>query len=76
MRRDVERVLDEIRGSLSMHGGDIELLGVDADTGTVTVRLLGACSGCPMADMTVATIVEETLRERVPGVRSVVNGGA
>jgi Fe-S cluster biogenesis protein NfuA len=76
MKRDVERTLAEVRESLSSHGGDIELLGVDPETGTVTVRLLGTCIGCPMADMTIATIVEETLRERVPGVRKVVNGRA
>jgi Fe-S cluster biogenesis protein NfuA len=76
MKREVERTLVDVRESLSMHGGDIELLGVDPETGTVTVRLLGTCVGCPMADMTIATIVEETLRERVPGVKKVVNGQA
>jgi len=76
MKRDVEKVLEDVRESLALHGGDIELLGVDPETGTVTVRLLGTCVGCPMADMTIATIVEETLREQVPGVRKVVNGRA
>ena len=50
MREKVEAALDQIRPSLQADGGDVEL--VDVNNGTVTLKLTGACSGCPMATMT------------------------
>ena len=43
-----------------------------SDDGVVTVELQGACKGCPMSQMTLANGVERILKERVPGVTSVV----
>jgi Fe-S cluster biogenesis protein NfuA len=71
LEQRVEAALDEVRPALRMDGGDVELLGVEE--GVVSVRLLGACGGCPMATMTLVGFVEERLRTRVPEVRRVVN---
>jgi Fe-S cluster biogenesis protein NfuA len=50
MKEKVEEILRVIRPSLQADGGDIEL--VDVIDGVVSVRLKGACGGCPMATMT------------------------
>jgi Fe-S cluster biogenesis protein NfuA len=55
-----------------MDGGDIKLVDIQ-DDGTVKVELQGACRGCPMAGLTMASQVECVLKDRVPGVTSVVN---
>ena len=68
---DVRAVLDLIRPSLQADGGDVKLVGVD-DEGVVSVELQGACKGCPMSQLTLANGVERILKERVPGVTSVV----
>lgn len=73
LHADVKAALQEIRGALALHGGDAELLEIDPATGVVTVRLHGACAGCPMADLTVSGLIEETIRERVPAVTKVIN---
>ena len=52
-------------------GGDIDL--VSYEDGVVTVRLRGACSGCPHAAMTLKMGVERFLKEHVPEVTEVVN---
>lgn len=70
MRDKVEAVLDEIRPNLMADGGDVQL--VDIKEGVVTVRLLGACGGCPMATMTLRQGIERTLKEKVPEVKKVV----
>lgn len=49
------------------HGGEIELVGV-SEAGDVTIRLRGACRGCPMAGLTLKHGIEEQLRTLVPGV--------
>ncbi|MEQ8191579.1 MAG: NifU family protein [Candidatus Eremiobacterota bacterium] len=73
MKETVEKVISEkIRPGLQADGGDIELIDVSAD-GVVKVRLQGACSGCPMAAMTLQFGVEKALRDAVPGFKELVN---
>ena len=64
-------VIDQIRPMLQSHGGDIELLGFDEQTGIVSVQLQGACQGCPGAAMTLRMGVERRLKEHVPEVQEV-----
>ena len=76
MKQEVEEQLNEIRPALQADGGDIELVDVDEKTGIVQVKLLGACAGCPMSQMTLQMGVERILKNKVPGVTKVENVGA
>ena len=67
----VQDIIEAVRPNLQSHGGDIELLGVDDDN-TVRVRLQGACSGCPGAQMTLKMGVERLLKEKIPEVKEVI----
>lgn len=69
MKTEVARALEEVRPHLQVDGGDVEL--VDVEDGVVKVRLKGACAGCPMSQMTVKWGVENYLKKKVPGVKSV-----
>ncbi len=75
MREKVEEVLQEIRPALQADGGDIELADVDEQTGVVKVKLLGACAGCPMAQMTLQMGIERVLKSKIPEVTKVENIG-
>jgi len=46
-------------------------VGVDEKTGAVSVRLQGACRGCPGATMTLRMGIERHLKEKVPQVKTV-----
>ncbi len=70
MREKVEAALEQIRPALLADGGDVEL--VDVNEGVVTVKLTGACGGCPMATMTLQYGIERVLKEHVPEVKEVV----
>ena len=70
MREKVEAVLNQIRPSLLADGGDVEL--VDVSEGVVTLRLTGACGGCPMASMTLKHGVERVLKVNVPEIKKIV----
>ena len=50
----LERALDDVRPSLRLHGGDVELVRL-VPPDAVEIRLTGACHGCPASG--------ETLRE-------------
>jgi len=67
----VAEVIESIRPMLQNDGGDIELIGVDADK-TVRVRLQGACRGCPGAKMTLKMGVERLLKQKIAEVKEVV----
>lgn len=66
----VQEVLDKIRPRLQADGGDVELISVE--DGIVTVRLTGACGGCPMATMTLKQGIERVLKSEIPEVKEVV----
>jgi len=68
----VEEALTQIRPRLQADGGDITLKEIQ-DDGTVLVELQGACRGCPMAGLTMASQVECVIKDAVPGVTRVVN---
>jgi Fe-S cluster biogenesis protein NfuA len=70
MREQVQEILNVIRPSLQADGGDVEL--VDVKDGVVSVRLKGACAGCPMSTMTLKKGIERFLREKIPAVKEVV----
>lgn len=70
MRDKVEEVLNQIRPSLRADGGDVEL--VDVKDGIVSVKLTGACSGCPMSTLTLKNGIERLLKEEIPGIKEVV----
>jgi Fe-S cluster biogenesis protein NfuA len=70
MKEKVQNVINRIRPMLQADGGDVEL--VDCVEGVVTVRLKGACAGCPMSQMTLRNGIERTLKNEIPEVKSVV----
>ncbi|MBC7360773.1 MAG: NifU family protein [Candidatus Aminicenantes bacterium] len=70
MKEKVEEVLNRIRPALQADGGDVEL--VDVVDGVVSVRLKGACGGCPMSQMTLKMGIERLLKKEIPEVKSVV----
>jgi Fe-S cluster biogenesis protein NfuA len=67
----VKSALENVRPSLQADGGDVEFVSL-ADDGTVSVKLTGACGGCPMAQMTLKNGIESYLRKEVPQVTAVV----
>ncbi len=72
MKEEVKELLNDIRPNLQADGGDVELIDISED-GIVKVKLLGACSGCPMAQMTLKMGIEKYLKERIPEVTEVVS---
>ncbi len=70
MEERIRKALNTIRPYLQADGGDVELISVTKD-GIVNVKLTGACSSCPMSQMTLRAGVERALIREVPGIRRV-----
>jgi len=71
LKESVETALEEIRPALRADGGDVELVEVTED-GVVTVKLTGACHGCPMGMQTLKMGIETHLKQKVPEVSEVL----
>lgn len=71
MKVRVQEVLDTVRPALQADGGDVELVDVTAEN-EVQLRLQGHCKGCPMSQMTLALVIERTLKEQIPEIVGVV----
>jgi Fe-S cluster biogenesis protein NfuA len=70
MKEKVEQVLEKIRPALVADGGNVEV--VDVKDGIVSVKLTGACSGCPMSTITLKNGIERLLKEEIADIKEVV----
>lgn len=70
LKEKVEKALETVRPHLQADGGDVELVDV-TDDGIVSVKLTGACGGCPMAAMTLQYGVTNAIKQAVPEIKEV-----
>lgn len=71
IEKKINAVLDKIRPYIKNDGGDVEF--IKYENGVVYVRLMGACSDCPLADQTLESGIEMALVNEIPEVIKVVN---
>ena len=67
----INEVIDKVRPYLQNDGGDVKFKRYE--NGVVYVSLVGACSNCPMATMTLQDGIESALISEIPEVIKVVN---
>lgn len=75
LEQRVAEVIKVIRPAIQADQGDIFLRGVDAESGVVSVELIGACVTCPASTATLKDGLERILKQRVEGITSVVHVG-
>lgn len=66
----IKEVISKLRPYLQNDGGDVEFRRYE--NGVVYVKLVGACSNCPMAQMTLQDGIENALVSEVPEVVKVI----
>ena len=69
--KKINEVLDKIRPYLENDGGSVTFK--KYENGVVYVSLVGACSNCPMASLTLREGIENALINEIPEVIKVVN---
>lgn len=69
----IKEILEtRIRPAVQDDGGDIEYRGFNHDSGIVSLKLMGACSGCPSSTSTLKGGIENMLGHYIPEVKKVV----
>ena len=71
LEEQIKSALENVRPTLQADGGDVEFVSLLED-GVVSVKLTGACGGCPMAEMTLKMGIESYLKKEIPEVSSVI----
>jgi Fe-S cluster biogenesis protein NfuA len=66
----VRQALEEVRPYLRSHGGNVELLSVEA--GVARVRFDGSCHGCASSAATLRDAIEQAVRDAAPELEEVV----
>jgi Fe-S cluster biogenesis protein NfuA len=70
LKQQTQHFLSNNVPQIQQHGGNYEIREVDPETGSATVAIGGACSGCGIAPMTMKAI-ERRLPESVDGLEDV-----
>lgn len=66
---NVELILDEVRPSLMVDGGNVALHEIDGLV--VVLKLQGACGSCPSSTMTLKMGIETRLMDKIPEIQAV-----
>lgn len=67
----IKSVLETIRPSLQMDGGDVHFIDFDEKSGVLKVELMGHCAHCPMSSITLKQGIEAEIMKTVKGVKEV-----
>lgn len=65
----IQDVLEKIRPFINRDGGDLEF--VKFEDGYVYIKMLGACDGCDLINMTISEGIEAILKDEVDGILGV-----
>lgn len=69
---EIKQLLDSrVRPAVAQDGGDILFDAFDEETGVLTLRMRGACAGCPSSSATLKAGVEQMMKHYIPEVTRV-----
>ena len=67
----IKKVLETIRPSLRLDGGDVHLVDFDEKSGVLKVELMGRCAHCPMSQLTLKQGIAAEIKKQVPQIKEV-----
>ena len=72
LEEKVKSIIEQVRPFLQQDGGDVQFIELTSDN-IVKVQLKGACGSCPHAKMTLKNGIENTIKQHLPEIKSVVD---
>lgn len=72
-KEKINTIIDKIRPYIQSHGGDVRLTTVE---GSVAIFVIdGACTHCPLAELTYNKVIRRLILEDVPEIETVIFDG-
>lgn len=70
-KNNLQKILQSINEKLALHGGGVSLVELNEQKKTISLKLQGACSGCPMAQITTENFIKKELMARMPELKEI-----
>lgn len=70
LRERISTYLQRNFPQIKMHGGSAVIQNIDAENGSVTIQLGGACSGCGISPMTIKAL-QTKMTDDIDGIETV-----
>lgn len=67
----ISEILQAINAKLALHGGSVALVDFDQDAQKLTLKLQGACQGCPMAQLTTENFIKQEIIKKYPNLKEI-----
>ena len=64
---------NKVRPSVAMDGGDIEFVLYNEETGVLSLKMKGSCSGCPSSTATLKGGIERMMQHYIPEITEVIS---
>lgn len=75
LKDNLNKTIESLNEKLDFHGGGVELVDFDEKEMVIKLRLKGACSHCPMAQMTTENFIKKELLANLPGLKEITMVG-
>ena len=69
--RIMELIDSTVNPQIASHGGNIQVVGIDADT--LYIEMLGGCQGCSASQYTLQTAVDQQIKSHFPEIKQIVD---
>jgi len=69
-KEEILKAIENIRPYLQADNGDMEFIDY-SEEGILRIKFTGACSICPLSQMTLRAGIERSLLRQLPGIRRV-----
>ena len=70
--KQIEEVMEEyVTPNVAQHGGQVNVIDFDVETGILSTQLSGSCSGCASSTATLKQGIESTLMHFIPEITGV-----
>ena len=72
--KNIDEVMEKyVTPNVAQHGGKVNVLGFDMNTGILSTQLSGSCSGCASSAATLKLGVESTLMHFISEIKGVTS---
>lgn len=73
MIEKITKIIEEdINPYLAMHQGGCEYVDYQEQTGILTIRMFGGCSGCPSSQLTLFNGIIPIFKEKIPEIQDIL----
>ncbi len=71
LKTEIAQILQKINARLALHGGSVALVDFDPGAQKLTLKLQGACQGCPMAQLTTENFIKQEIVKQYPEIKQI-----